>query len=115
MSIKSKLKERLLEIPIRNKAYREGHRLSDDIDEEFKKVNFYLNELCELGLLKRKIVYICPNCNETTILDNELLIEVLDNEKTFLCDNCENEIDPNKNVTKSIYYDVLDYELLRKW
>lgn len=51
MNIKSKLKKRLLEIPDRYKAFREKHKLADDLKVETKYVEFYLNELSEKGIL----------------------------------------------------------------
>lgn len=58
MLIKQKLKERLLEIPINHRAFREKHRLVADLQVDFKKVEFYLNELVQLGILIEKKQYI---------------------------------------------------------
>lgn len=115
MSIKSKLKERLLEIPIRNRAFREHHRLSNDIDEDNKKVKLYLTELCEIGILEEKTEYVCSTCRDTVILTKDLLIDFSDENGLLMCDNCENEIDPKIDTTGFIYYDVLDIEELKKW
>ena len=114
MSIKSRLKESLLEIPINHKAFREKHRLASELDIEFKKVEFYLNELVQLDILLEKKQYICPNCGDTTTMNKELLEEVLE-EGYFACDNCMDFINPNKDLTGYIYYDINDKNLLIAW
>lgn len=115
MNIKLKLKKRLLEIPDRYRTFREKHKLANDLKVETKYVEFYLNELCEKGILIEKIEYICPNCTKTTILNNDLLEELLDGEVTFECENCCDEINPNKNKTGFVYYDVINKEGLINW
>lgn len=115
MSTKSKLKERLLEIPIRYRAFREYHTLANYINETDDKVKPYLDELCELGILEEKIEYVCPRCHETFILTKELLIDFSDDNGILICDSCEEEINSNSDTTGFIYYDVLDMELLKKW
>lgn len=114
MSIKIKLKERLLEIPINHRAFREKHRLADDLKIDLQKVEFYLNELVELNVLIRKIQYVCPTCGDTTIMNNELLKEILE-DGYFSCDNCSDFINPNKNITGYVYYDIKDKALLVNW
>ncbi|WP_125154392.1 hypothetical protein [Clostridium rectalis] len=114
MSIKNKLKERLLEIPINHSAFREKHRLVNDLEIDFKKVEFYLTELVELGILIKKTQYICPNCGDTTTMDNKLLNEVVE-DGYFECDNCMDFINPNKNITGYVYYDIKDKALLETW
>lgn len=113
--IKKKLKQRLIEIPRNHSAFREICRLANDIGAETKYVEFYLKELCELGLLKRKIQYICPTCNEITTMDDELLAEFLNEDGYLECDNCLDLINPKKDRTGYIYYDVLDYDKLANW
>lgn len=78
MNIKTQLKERLLEIPINYRALREKHRLASELELDFKKVEFYLNELVNLGILVEKKQYICPNYGDTTTMNKEILNEVID-------------------------------------
>lgn len=114
MSIKGKLKERLLEIPINHKAFREKCRLASDLNVEVKYIEFYLHELCEKNILLKKIEYICPNCGETTVMDDNLLNEILE-EEHFECDNCFDFVNPKKNTTGYVYYDIKDKEKLINW
>lgn len=117
MSIKEKLKERLLEIPPRSKAYREKRRLADDLGVEPKDIENLLNELCEKEILEEKIEYICKRCHETTILSKKLLEELTEEseDNCFECDNCESFVNPETDKTGYIYYDVLDEKLLTNW
>lgn len=115
MNIKEKLKRRLLEIPINSRAYREVHRLADDISEDVEKIEFYLNELVNLDILTKKTQYICPNCNETTTMDDDFLSEIVDENGHFECDNCMDFVDSKKNITGYFYYDIKDKKLLEKW
>lgn len=114
MSIKAQLKERLLEIPINYRALREKHRLASDLDLDFKKIEFYLNKLVNLGVLVEKKQYICPNCGDTTNMDRETLNEVIE-EGFFSCDNCYDFINPEKDITGYVYYDIKNRELLKNW
>lgn len=117
MDIKLKLKERLLEIPLNHRAFREKYRLADDLKVEIETIEPLLNELVTKNILKEKIQYICPNCGDTTTMDNELLKEVVDEEEgeCFECDNCMNFINPLKNRTGYVFYDILDKEQLNNW
>lgn len=114
MSIKTKLKERLLEIPINHKSFREKHRIANDLNIDLKYIELYLNELCEDNILIKKIQYSCPKCGDTTIMDNELLNEII-KDGYFECDNCMEFINPNKNITGYVYYDIKDKRLLESW
>lgn len=115
MNVKAKLKARLLEIPINNRAFREKHRLARDIDCDYKIVEFYLNELSENNILTKKPQYSCPNCGDTTTMPDELLNEIKNEEGCFECDNCMDFINPTKNVTSYVFYDIKDKEALIKW
>ncbi|OSA73631.1 hypothetical protein B2H86_14895 [Clostridium botulinum] len=114
MSVKNKLKQRLLEIPINWRAYRENYRLAEDIDADLRKVEFYLNELVQLNILIKKNQYLCPNCGDITIMTDELLNDVIE-DGYFECDNCMDFINPNKNITGYVYYDIKDKALLEAW
>lgn len=114
MSIKTKLKKRLLEIPINDCAIREKHRLASDLDIDLKYIEFYLNELVLKNILKQKFEYRCPNCGEVTTMDDELLSEVLE-DGFFGCDNCFEFINPNKSKTGYIFYDIRDKQALIAW
>ena len=102
MDIKARLKEKLLEIPIRSMAYREKHRLADDLEVESKDIELLLNELCSKNILTEKIEYICPNCRDTTVLDSELLKEMTEEgeDDKFECDNCGDLINPKVNTKR---------------
>jgi len=113
MSNKIKLKERLLEIPINSRAYREKHRLANELSIEIEDIEVLLNELVEKNILKEKIQYICPNCGDTTTMDNEILDE--DEGESFPCDNCMDFINPKKNRTGYVYYDIKDKQALINW
>lgn len=115
MNIKTKLKERLLEIPINDRAFRENYRLARDIDVDIKYIQFYLNELVEKDILKQKFEYRCPNCRETTIMDDKLLNECLNENGHFECENCMDYINPNTSKTGFIYYDIKDKQALMNW
>lgn len=114
MNIKGKLKERLLDIPINYRAYRECHRLADDINEDLNKVKFYLNELVELDILIKKTQYICHNCNDIVTMSDYLLDEIVE-DGYFQCDNCYDSINPEKDTTGYIYYDIKDKSSLKNW
>lgn len=116
--IKKKLKDRLIEIPIRDKAYREVSDLAEKINCTTKDIEPLLEELVEKDILIKKTQYICPTCHETTIMDEEYLKEILeysDEDGKFACDNCDDYIDPKTDTTGFIFYDVKDYDLLKKW
>lgn len=118
MSMKEQLKKRLLEIPINSRAYREKHRLAKDLNIDVKLLEFLLNELVAKNILKEKIQYICPNCRDTSIMDNEMLNEILeesDEEKSFSCDNCMDYINPEINRTGYVFYDIKDKQVLIHW
>lgn len=117
MDIKTKLKERILEIPINDKAFREKHRFANDLDIKLKDIETLLNELVEKEILKEKIQYVCPNCGDTTIMDDELLKEILDEEEgtCFLCDNCMDFVNPSKNRTGYVFYDIKDKQALKEF
>lgn len=114
---KTKLKERLLEIPFNNKAYREKHSLANDLDTDLETVGALLNELVEKNILKEKIQYICHNCHDTTIMDDELLKEILEEgeDEYFPCDNCMEYINSENDRTGRVFYDVKDKEALKNW
>lgn len=97
MGVKEKLKERLLEIPIRSRAYREKNRLA-----------------CNLGIIIEKKEYICTCCSDTTVLSNEDLNNILE-EDSFMCDNCCEYINPITDVTGFVYYDIEDSNALKGW
>ena len=117
MKIKEKLRERLLDIPPRSNAYREKFSLADYLEVDPKEIEPLLNELCEKGILEEKIQYICKRCHETTILDKKLLEELIEEseDNCFVCDECENFINPETDKTGYIFYDVLDEQLLKQW
>ena len=115
MNIKNKLKQRLLEIPINSRAYRELHALVNDINGDLKKVEFYLTELVELDILEKKIQYVCPNCSDTTIMNNKLLNELIDEDGYFQCDDCMEFINSKTNITGYVYYDIKNISLLEDW
>ncbi|EQC1535620.1 hypothetical protein [Clostridium botulinum] len=115
MNIKLKLKEKLLEIPINSRAYREKYRLADDLNIKVEEIKILLDELVEKNILKEKFQYICPTCRDTTIMDNELLQEFIIEDGCFECDNCCDLINPNKNKTGCVFYDIKNKELLNKW
>ena len=114
MNIKQKLKERLLKIPVNYRAFREKHRLADDIGCDCEKVEFYLNELVALDILIEKKQYVCPNCGDTVNMSRETLDEYLE-DGYFACDNCMNFINPDNNTTGFVYYDIKDREALTNW
>lgn len=114
MNIKTKLKARLLEIPINNSAFREKHRLASDLDIDLKYIEFYLNELVAKNILKEKFQYRCPNCREVTIMDDTLLNEILA-DGLFECDNCMEFINPKNNKTGYVFYDIKDKQALINW
>lgn len=115
MSVKSKLKKRLLEIPINYKALREKHLLANDINEDIKKVEFYLNELVNLDILKEKKEYICPNCGDRYVMDTNTLNEIIDEDGYFECEECMDFIEANKYKTNHIFYDIKNISLLEQW
>lgn len=115
MSIKSKLKKRLLEIPINQKGLREKHSLANNINEDLKKVEFYLNELVNLNILKEKKEYICPYCGSRDVMDDEILNELIDEDGYFECEECIGFIEANKNTTNYVYYDIKNKSLLEQW
>ena len=115
MNTKNKLKKRLLEIPMNSRAYREANRLSDDINEDLKKIEFYLNELVQLEILIKKTQYICHNCSDTIIMSDETLTEFIDEDGYFECDNCMSFINPKEDKTGFFYYDIKDKRLLEIW
>lgn len=115
MEIKSKLKERLLAIPINHKAYRETFRLADDLDVEVKDLEPLLEELCNANILTKKIEYICSTCRNTTILNNESLKEIIEEDDCFECEECSSLVNTNKDKTGYIYYDVKDKQGLMQW
>lgn len=114
MNVKEQLKQGLLEIPVNHGGLREKHRLAVNLDLDFKKVEFYLNELVHLDILIEKKQYICPNCRDTVNIKKELLDEIVD-DGYFGCDNCYDFINPEKDVTGYVYYDIKDRELLENW
>lgn len=114
MKLKNKLKERLLDIPIKSRAYREKNKLADDLDEDVNNIEFYLNELCSLGIMTEEKQYICNNCGDTTILTNDDLSNLLE-DGYFMCDNCCEPINPLTDVTGFIYYDIDDVSALEEW
>lgn len=114
MGVKEKLKERLLEIPIRSRAYREKNRLASDLNEDANKIEFYLNELCNLGIIIEKKEYICTCCSDTTVLNNKDLNNILE-EDSFMYDNCCEYINPITDVTGFVYYDIEDSNALKGW
>lgn len=118
MSLKEDLKLRLIAIPINNKALREIHSLAEDLDVDYKKLKFYLDELCNEGILKEKRKYVCPNCGSTEVLTEELLAELLEEseEEGFInCEECYDSYDYEKHKTGYIYYDIEDYSALTNW
>lgn len=123
MELKMKLKERLLEIPMRYRTLREKHGLACDLDVDVDDLKPYLKELCDKDILIEKIEYMCPSCHSTIILDENLLNELLEygsdflenEEKYFECDECCGEIYPYANVTGFVFYDIKDEEALNRW
>ena len=115
MNIKNKLKQRLLEIPVNWSFYREAHKLANHINEDLKKVEFYLNELVQLDILTKKTQYICPNYSDTTTIDDELLKELIDEDGYFECTNCMEFINSKENITGSFYYNIKNKSLLENW
>ena len=118
MNLKEKLKIKLIEIPANYKALREIHRLAKDLDVDWKKLKFYLDELSNKNILEEKIEYICPNCGSTEILNKELLLELIeesDEEDCIDCEECCNTYDYKNNKTGNIFYDVKDYSALKAW
>ncbi|RHW66316.1 hypothetical protein DZC34_03325 [Clostridium botulinum] len=115
MDIKTRLRERLLEIPVNSTAYREKYRLADDLNIKVEEIEPFLNELCEKNILLEKIQYYCPNCRSTTIMDNEILKEFIDEEDYCECDDCDNFISTNKNKTGCVFYDIKDKQSLIDW
>ena len=116
MDIKIKLKERLLEIPINHSACREKHRLAKDINVELKDIEPLLDEMVEKKILKEKFKYRCPSCNDPTIMDDELLKEIMndDDGECFPCDKCIDFIYPAKNKTEDVFYDIKDRQALKE-
>ncbi|APR02631.1 hypothetical protein CLQ_14363 (plasmid) [Clostridium botulinum Af84] len=115
MDIKTRLKERLLEIPVNSTAYREKYRLADDLNIKVEEIKILLDELVERNILKEKFQYICPTCRDTTIMDNELLQEFIIEDGCFECDNCFDLINPNKDKTGYVFYDIKDKQALINW
>lgn len=117
MDIKIKLKERLLEIPINDTAFREKHRLANHLKVKLEDVEPLLNELVEKNILKEKIEYKCPTCRDRTVMDQELLEECIikDEDNCFECDNCINLISPIKNKTGYVFYNIKDKQALINW
>lgn len=114
MNLKTRLKERLLEIPIKSRAYRELHRLASDLNEDDEKISICLNELVDLDILVEKKEYSCPNCCDKTILTNELLNDILEDD-CFECDNCSSSININEDTSGFIYYDINNMSDLENW
>lgn len=115
MVLKDELKQRLLEIPINSRAFRELYRLSNDLKVEAEALKPLLEELCNKNILIPKIEYICSTCRNTTIMTKEELEEIMDGETYFDCDECFSEVNPNEDKTGYIYYDVKDKTSLSKW
>ena len=115
MNIKTKLKERLLEIPINSKAYREKYRLAADLDVEPENIESLLNELCEKNILSKKVEYICSTCKSTNILDDELLKEMIVEDDCFECDECGDFVNSTQNKTGYIFFDIKDKQALINW
>ncbi len=117
MDNKEKLKEKLLEIPMNYRAFREKYRLASDLNIALEDIEPLLNELVEKKILKKKVQYICPNCRDTTTMDDELLKEILNEDEgdCFPCDNCTEYIDPTKDTTGYIFYDIEDEQALIEW
>ena len=85
------------------------------INGDLKKVEFYLTELVELDILEKKIQYVCPNCSDTTIMNNKLLNELIDEDGYFQCDDCMEFINSKTNITGYVYYDIKNISLLEDW
>lgn len=117
MSIKENLKRRLLEIPVNSGAYREKNILADFLKANPKHIEILLNELCLQDILKEKIQYICRKCNSTTIMDEELVKEIIleDEDGCFECDECMELINPDVDRTGYVFYDIKNKELLIRW
>lgn len=115
MDVKLKLKERLLEIPVNDGAFREKHGLARDLGAEPKEVEPFLDELCERNVLSRKIQYKCPTCHDMTIASDELLQDMIVEDGCYECDNCCGLVNPDENKTGYVFYDIKDKKGLLNW
>lgn len=113
--IGERLKKRLIEIPINYTAFRELYRLAKDLNVEAKAIYPLLNELCEKNILIKKIEYTCRTCRTTTVLNNEELKEIIEEDNCFECEECGNIINPNRDTTGYIFYDIEDRQALAQW
>lgn len=114
INIKKKLKERLLEIPFGSRAYREKIILAKDLSIGIKDIEILLNELCDRDILEEQVQYICKKCHDVTIIDKNLLKDLVDEneDNCFECDNCGEFINPNTDITGYLFYDIKNEQAL---
>lgn len=116
MGAKSKLKKRLLEIPLNDGAFsREKCRLANDLNIDVKKIEFYLNELCEKDILLKKTQYICPNCRHISTVSDEMLKDMITGDGCYECDDCCSLVNPEEDKTGYVFYDIKNKEGLVNW
>lgn len=115
MSIKGKLKRRLLEIPVNNTRDRELHYLSEYLNEDLDKVEFYLNELVSLNILKKKNKYMCHSCCCIETISKDDLEEIIIDNEFFECSNCFEFVSVKKDTTRYVYFDIKDIKKLENW
>lgn len=127
--IKTRLKERLLEISYRQKALREKyereigdflfnkHELSRFLNIDIKELEALLNELVQKNILIEVFQYQCKECNETNWFDNETFVEEssYDGNNGIKCDNCDLGYIYDNDKTGFVYYNIVDENLLSNW
>ncbi|QUH22209.1 hypothetical protein [Alkaliphilus sp. B6464] len=115
MDIKTKLKERLLEIPVSYNAFREKYRLASDLNVKPEEIEQLLNELCKRDILKEKIEYICPTCRESTVLYSQLIEMMTIEDNCFECEECGDLVNSIKDKTGYVFYSVNNRQDLINW
>lgn len=116
--IRNKLKKRLLEIPINDKALRRLAMLSKYLNVSKEELKMILDELCGLRILEERVFYACPECEDIVVLN----LDNLENESFITssglieCPSCMEIYPPlSKYKTGKIYYNILDKERLKNW
>lgn len=92
------------------------HRLSNDLGARLQKIESLLKELCKKHLKKQRTEYTCGTCDNTTVLDNQSLQDILLEKDFIQCEECGGEIiNVLKHKTGYIFYDIKDKKALMSW